>query len=170
MKKNGLIGILIVFPLLALGGLFYTLHLKNQLPTDIPNKERVPLEFKDNTVQCPQCHMYLVGKKYTAQIITKELKTHFFDDIGCAILWLKEHKIEPKEITFWVFSNDTNRYIDALKATYSITDTTPMHYGFGAYENANAKEGMIDFNEMRLRMLRGETISDPKIKQQLKGH
>jgi hypothetical protein len=45
-----------------------------------------------------------------------------------------------------------------------------MHYGFGAYENANAKEGMIDFEQMRLRMLRGETISDPKIKQQLKGH
>ena len=112
--------------------------------------------------------MYLVGKKHTAQIITKELKTHFFDDIGCAILWLKEHKIEPKEITFWVFSNDSNRYIDALKASYNSDDETPMHYGFGAYENL--KEGMIDFNEMRLRMLRGETINDPKIKQQLKGH
>jgi hypothetical protein len=45
-----------------------------------------------------------------------------------------------------------------------------MHYGFGAYENANAKEGMIDFNEMRLRMLRGETISDPKIRKKLLGN
>ncbi len=167
MKKNGLIGILIVFPLLALGGLFYTLHLKNQLPTDITNKERVPLEFKDNTVQCPQCHMYLVGKKHTAQIITNDLKTHFFDDIGCAILWLKEQKIEPQTITFWVFSNDSNRYIDALKASYNSDDETPMHYGFGAYENL--KEGMIDFNEMRLRMLRGENMSDPKIRKKLLG-
>ena len=168
MKKNSLIGILIVFPLLALGGLFYTLHLKNQLPTDITNKEKAPLEFKDNTVQCPQCHMYLVGKKYTAQIITKELKTHFFDDIGCAILWLKEQKIEPKSVTIWVFSNDSNHYIDAFKAAYSSDDETPMHYGFGAYERL--KEGMIDFNEMRLRMLRGENMSDPKVRHHLKGH
>ncbi len=44
---------------------------------------------------------------------------------------------------------------------------TPMHYGFGAYENL--KEGMIDFNEMRLRMLRGENMSDPKIRKKLLG-
>lgn len=168
MKKNVLMSILIVFPLLALGWLFYTLHLKNQLPSDITNKEKAPLEFKDNTVQCPQCHMYLVGKKHTAQIITNDLKTHFFDDIGCAILWFKEQKIEPQTITMWVFSNDTNRYIDALKASYSLADNTPMHYGFGAYENP--KEGMIDFNEMRLRMLRGENMSDPKIRKKLLGN
>ena len=168
MKKNSLIGILILFPLLALGGLFYTLHLKNQLPTGITNKDKAPLEFKDNTIQCPVCNMYLVGKKHTAQIITNDLKTHFFDDIGCAILWLKEQKIEPQIITFWVFSNDTHRYIDALKASYSFTDETPMLYGFGAYENP--KEGMIDFTEMRLRMLRGENMSDPKVRQNLKGH
>ena len=168
MKKNVFIGILIVFPLLALGGLFYTLHLKNQLPTGITNRDKTPLEFKDNTIQCPVCNMYLVGKKHTAQIISSDLKTHFFDDIGCAILWLKEQKLEPQSITFWVFSNDTNRYIDALKAGYTIDDDTPMHYGFGAYEHS--KEGMIDFTEMRLRMLRGENISDPKVRQQLKGH
>ena len=168
MKKNVLIGVLILFPLLALGGLFYTLHLKNQLPTGITNIEKTPLDFKDNTIQCPVCNMYLVGKKHTAQIITNDLKIHFFDDIGCAILWLKEQKIEPQTITIWVFSNDTNRYIDAFKASYNSEDETPMHYGFGAYENP--KENMIDFNEMRLRMLRGETISDPKIRQHLKGH
>jgi len=168
LKKNVLISILIVFPLLALGGLFYTLHLKNQLPSEIINKERVPLDFKDNTVQCPQCHMYLVGKKHTAQIITNDLKTHFFDDIGCAILWLKEQKIEPQTITFWVFSNDTNRYIDAFKASYKSDDETPMRYGFGAYEMS--KESMIDFEQMHLRMLRGETMSDPKVRQHLKGH
>ena len=167
MKKNDLISNLIVFPLLALGGLFYTLHLKNQLPTDITNKERVPLDFKDNTVQCPQCHMYLVGKKHTAQIITSDLKTHFFDDIGCAILWLKEQKLELQTITFWVFSNDTNRYIDALIASCNSQDQSAIDYGFGAYEHPN--DTMIDFTEMRLRMLRGENMSDPKIRKKLLG-
>ena len=168
MRRVFFTWILIVFPILALGGLFWFLHSQNQLPTEISNNEKAPLEFKDNTLQCPQCHMYLVGKKHTAQVITKDLKTHFFDDIGCAILWLKDRKIEPFSITMWVFSNDTHRYIDAFKAFYSISDETPMLYGFGAYEKQ--KESMIDFNEMRLRMLRGENMSDPKIRQQLKGH
>ena len=168
MKNRVLIGVLILFPIIALGGFFWFMHAKNQLPTEMLNRAKVPLEFKDNTIQCPQCHMYLVGKKHTAQIITTDLKTHIFDDIGCALLWLKEHKIEPNEITMWVFSNDTNRYIDGFKAFYSINDETPMRYGFGAYESS--KESMIDFNEMRLRMLRGENMSDPKVKHHLQGH
>jgi hypothetical protein len=161
--------ILILFPLIALGALFWYLHVRNLLPTDIDNQEAKALEFKDNTLQCPQCHMYLVGKNDTVQIITHEHKTHFFDDPGCAILWLKAQKIDPKEVTFWVFSKDTKRYIDAKKAHFSFIDTTPMMYGFGAYEND--KEQTIDFEEMRLRMLRGETLQDPKIRQHLlKGH
>lgn len=168
MKRYSGILVLILFPLIALGSVFWFLHVKHQLPTDITNTEAKPLEFKDNTIQCPECHMYLVGKKHTAQIITADKKTHFFDDVGCAILWLKTEKIDPFQTTFFVFSNDTNRYIDAFKASYTLDDETPMKYGFGAYENA--KEGMIDFRSMRLRMLRGETMQDPKIRQHLKGH
>ena len=170
MKKNIFIGILILFPLLALSGLFWFLHIKNQLPTDITNSALVALDFKDNSIQCPQCHMFLGSKKYTAQIITKDAKTHFFDDMGCAMLWLKEQKIEPQTVTIWVYSNDTHQYIDAFKAWYTINDETPMHYGFGAYENANSKEDMIDFSEMHLRMLRGENMSDPKIRKKLRGN
>jgi len=168
MKRYLVFLVLILFPLIALGGLFWSLHVKHQLPTDITNQEAKALEFKDNTLQCPECHMYLVGKKDTAQIITADQKTHFFDDVGCAILWLKTQKIDPYSTTFFVFSNDTNRYIDALKARYNVDDETPMQYGFGAHEKP--KEGMIDFRAMRLRMLRGETMQDPKIRQQLKGH
>lgn len=168
MKNKILIWILVLFPIVALGGLFWFLHVKNQLPTQISNSTKEPLEFKDNTIQCPECHMYIVGTKHTAQIITADAKTHFFDDVGCAILWMKDQKIDPQTITMWVYSNDTNHYIDALKAFYSITDETPMHYGFGAHEQP--KESRIDFNEMRLRMFRGENMSDPKIRKKLLGN
>ncbi|WP_263831678.1 nitrous oxide reductase accessory protein NosL [Sulfurospirillum oryzae] len=168
MKNKVLIWVLILFPIIVLSGFFWTLHVKQQLPTDISNSDKKALEFKDNTIQCPQCHMYLASAKYTAQIITQDSKTHFFDDVGCAILWLKEQKTEPQSITFWIFSNDTHHYIDAFKAFYSINDITPMHYGFGAYEQE--KEGFIDFTEMRLRMLRGENMSDLKIRKKLIGH
>ncbi len=166
MNRRLALSILILTPLLSLGALFGYLRTQNQLPTDRKNPEGVPLAFQDNTVQCPTCHMYLVGKKHTAQII-QNAKTYFFDDVGCAVLWMKAQNVEPSRVRMWVFSNDTNRYVDALRAFYSVTDETPMHYGFGAYEQQG--EYRITFDEMRLRMLRGETMSDPKIRKKLLG-
>ena len=157
--------ILIIFPFIALGAIFFYMSMKNQSITDIKNTKKVPLEFEDNKVQCPQCHMFLVGKKYTAQVITKDLKTHFFDDPGCMILWLEKNHIDPKSVTIWIYTLDTKRWIDAKKAHYSISDFTPMRYGFGAYEHN--KEGFIDFDEMRLRMLRGENMTNPKIRKKI---
>lgn len=167
MKNRVIMVVLILLPLLGLGGLFWFLHVKNELPTERENKEAKALEFQDNTLQCPHCHMYVVGKKDTAQIITKAHKTHFFDDVGCAILWLKEQKIEPRSVVFWVFSADSNQYIDAYNAFYSTHEKTTMAYGFRAY--ASSREGMIGFDEMRLRMMRGETMHDPKIRHHNQG-
>ncbi|MDD2384384.1 MAG: hypothetical protein PHN18_09365 [Sulfurospirillaceae bacterium] len=167
MKKTFSTAILIGFPLVVLITLGWYLAHRNQSPTDIINQEQKPLTYKDNTVQCPQCHMYLVGMVHTAQIISKEGQTHFFDDIGCAILWSKEHHIDVANVVFWVYTVDTKRWIKAKEAHYSLNDETPMKYGFGAYEQE--KEGMIAFEEMRLRMLRGENMSDPKVRKKLLG-
>jgi hypothetical protein len=154
--------ILILFPLLSLVAVFYLYKLQN--PSQISNKNKTPLSFKDNKEQCPQCHMYLVGKKFTAQAIGDDFKTHFFDDVGCMILWVEEHK-ELKNVVLWVYTIDTKRYIQAQKAWYSIDENTPMEYGFGAYENK--KESFIAFDEMKLRMLRGETLQNPKIRKKI---
>lgn len=159
--------ILIFFPLIVLVSIGWYIKTAHILPSDIHNKEQKPLTYKDNTVQCPQCHMYLVGQKDTAQIITTEGKTHFLDDVGCAILWLRDQKISLKQIRFWVFTRDSQTFIEANKAFYSIKDHTPMKYGFGAYEHVQT--GYIDFEEMRLRMLRGENMSNPKIRKKLLG-
>ncbi len=42
-----------------------------------------------------------------------------------------------------------------------------MHYGFGAREKKCGE--CIDFEEMRLRMIRGENLTDPKIRKKLLG-
>lgn len=159
---------LVLFPLIALGGLFWYLAQANLTPDKVQNLEQKALAFKDNTVQCPQCHMFLVGTKDTAQIVTKEGKTTFFDDVGCAILWIRDQKVNMKDARFWVFAKDTRHYIEAEKAFYSINDETPMKYGFSAY--THLKEGFISYEEMRLRMLRGENMSNPKIRKKLLGY
>ncbi|MBE0490985.1 MAG: hypothetical protein IBX44_01910 [Sulfurospirillum sp.] len=165
MKRSNIF--LIIFPIIAIALLLYFVNTTNTRADQIINKKQKPLEFKDNTLQCPQCHMYLVGKKDTAQIITADYKTHFFDDVGCAILWMRDQNIELESVKFWVFTRDTKEYINAYDAFYSLIDDTPMHYGFGAY--AKNQSNLIDFNAMRLKMLRGENLSDPKIRKNLLG-
>ncbi|MBP9566108.1 MAG: hypothetical protein KBE02_02360 [Sulfurospirillum sp.] len=166
MKKSTLI--LILLPLLSLGVLFWYLSNANQTPDKINNTSRHPLEYKDNTLQCPQCNMFIVGKNDTAQIITNDGKTHFFDDVGCAILWIREKKLSMQSLTFWVHTRDTHTFIEASKAFYSVTDNTPMKYGFGAYETKQPTS--ISFEEMQLRMLRGENMSDPRVRKKLLGN
>ena len=91
-------------------------------------------------------------------------KTHF-DDMGCLILWTKKEGKNPSDAM--VFTKDTKHYIKATDAYYTITERTPMGYGFTAYEKAQTKS--IKFDEMKLRMLRGEHMANPKIRKQILG-
>ena len=159
--------ILILFPLLSLALFAFFYQQKTRDVTQISNHTHTPIEFKDNTLQCPRCFMYLVGKKHTAQAIDAAGKTYFFDDPGCLILWTKEQKIASETLTLWIYSMDTHRWIDMRKAHFDTKEITPMGHGFAAYENA--QEGFIDFEEMHLHMLRGESMANPKIKKQLLG-
>jgi len=159
--------ILIFFPFLSLGIVAYLYYQTHQDVTQHVNHSHTPLEFKDNTLQCPHCFMYLVGKKHTAQAIDTTGKTYFFDDPGCLVLWIKDQKIAAETLTLWVYSMDSHQWIDMKKAYFDTKELTPMEHGFAAY--AKAKEGFIDFEEMQLRVLRGETMANPKIKKQLLG-
>ena len=165
MKK----AILYIFPIVAIVGILVFVKMNNQSVLDVDNHEKIPLDFKPNMVQCPQCNMFLVEKEHTAEAITTDNKTHFFDDPGCLILWIEEnHKATENEIVKWVYALDTKKWINAEKAFYSINDRTPMNYGFGGYEKV--KENSIDYNEMKLKMLRGENMTNPKIRKKILGY
>ncbi len=130
------------------------------------NHSHQALDIKVNHYQDSQCGMTITSTKHSAQAVAKDGRTWFFDDIGCMSLWYEN--IEAKEDTkLWVYSNDTNKYIDARTAWYKRTDSTPMGYGLGAYENK--KEKFIDFNTMLLKMLRGENLTNPYFKKELVG-
>ena len=161
--------ILFIFPLIAIIGIFVFLKINNQSVLDIDNHEKVALEFKANKVQCPQCNMFLVEKEHTAQAITPDNKTHFFDDPGCLVLWIEDkHKTSEQEIVKWVYALDSKKWINAHTAFYSFNDKTPMNYGFGAYEKMI--KDYINYDEMKLRMLRGENMTNPKIRKKILGY
>ncbi len=132
------------------------------------NKPKTDQQVKVEQNICPQCNMPLPDSdKYTAKHI-KDNHTTYFDDIGCLILWAKEHDIDLKTSQNRVFTSDTKIYIDPFKVYFTINENTPMHYGFSAYEKKC--EECITFDEVIIRMLRGEHMANPKIRKQILGY
>ncbi len=130
------------------------------------NVEHKPLPIKLNKTNDTQCAMLIETQINAAEVVAPDGRTWFFDDPGCMLLWLKDKKWKDKA-TLWVYTIDTNRWIKAQDAHYSTTYHSAMHYGFGAKEKGDNKT--ISFKEMRDRMLRGETLANPKYRKKILG-
>jgi len=137
---------------------------QNMIVIQEGNLAQEPLAMELGKYQDSDCGMVIEDLGYVSQVVTRNGKTWFFHDHGGFVHWLadKEFKDEAK---IWVMSRDSHRWINAKEAFYSLNETTPMGYGFGAYETR--QEGFVDFESMRLKMLRGETMNNPLIKKQL---
>jgi len=130
------------------------------------NLEKIPLEIVTGKYQDSDCGMVIEDLDYVSQVIAPDGKTWFFHDHGGFVHWLEDKDFKESAV-IWVMSRDSKKYINAKKAYYSLNDITPMGYGFGAYEFK--QDGFVDFETMRLKMLRGETMNNPKIRKQLLG-
>ena len=126
------------------------------------DKKVIPIvlgKFQDS-----DCGMIIDDDTYASQVVASNGNTWFFHDHGGMVHWL-ENKSFKNDAIIWVRSKDTKKWIDGRTAWYSRTDITPMFYGFGAYEKK--ADNLIDFKNMSLYMLRGETMANPQVKKQL---
>ena len=166
MKK--LIPFLVVLSLVAIiVTIFLSIASQKQMVViQEGNTEKLPLVMEVNKYQDSDCGMVIDDLNYVSQVISPSFKTWFFHDHGGFVHWLEDKSFKDEAI-IWVMSRDSKKYIDGRKAFYSLTDKTPMGYGFGAYEKKASTH--VDFDTMRLRMLRGETLNNPHIRKQLLG-
>jgi len=130
------------------------------------NLKQIPLMMQLHKYQDSDCGMVIDELDYASQVVAPNGKTWFFHDHGGFVHWLADKSFKDSAV-IWVMSRDSKRWIDGRKAYYSLTDITPMGYGFGAYEFK--QDGFITYDTMRLKMLRGETLNNPLIKKQLLG-
>ncbi|NPA50237.1 MAG: hypothetical protein GXO02_01245 [Epsilonproteobacteria bacterium] len=167
MKK--IMPILTTAIFLAVIGIIFVSVAKKEEPITIikDNFSKKPLPIKINYTNDTQCKMLIKTQINAAEAIAPDGRTWFFDDPGCLVLWL-ENKPWKDKAKLWVYTIDTHRWIDAKKAYYGIKDHTAMHYGFGAREKKCSE--CISFDEMRARMLRGENLTNPKIRKKLLGY
>ncbi len=146
---------------------FFSLASKEQMVTVYQdNLTQEPLALNLHHLQDPQCAMVVESRDFAAQLAAKSGKTWIFDDVGCMVLW-QEDKVFVDAPKLWVFTMDTQRWIDAQKAYYSLGESTPMRHGFGAHEHP--AKGLLSYEEMRLRVLRGEDMTNPRIRKNILG-
>jgi len=120
------------------------------------NKEQLPVDFVWDREACEECKMALSDPHYSAQVIDPKGKAYYFDDIGCAILWLDRQVWKDKART-WVNDVKTSEWIEAQKANWISGDPqTPMGYGFAA--TLSPVENGLDYESVKKRMIGGQTL------------
>ena len=158
--------LLIILAIIALiVTLFLTLADKQNMVTVFEgNIAKQPIPMKLNHYQDADCGMVIDELNYASQVIAPDGKTWFFHDHGGMAKWLEERTFKDQAV-IWVYALDSKEWIDGRKAFYTRDEETPMLYGFGAY--AKSSENKISFKEMQQYTLRGETMINPSIRQQL---
>jgi nitrous oxide reductase accessory protein NosL len=126
--------------------MFFTMFSLMLLSACTGEKETGPAEVKWDQNNCERCRMMLSDRNFAAQIRyfpeNKRSRVVKFDDIGCAVLWLKKQqwKDDP-ETQIWVTEHRSGEWIDARKATYIRKNNSPMGYNLGAQTEA-ATDGL----------------------------
>jgi hypothetical protein len=119
---------------------------------------------------CELCKMVVSERHYAVQVINPNNgKSYMFDDIGCMVLWFKEENIKwENKAQIYISDSISGKFIDARKALYDTNSRTPMDYGFGAYKDKKSLDSnktLISYDDARLKILRGETMQNPKLQQ-----
>ena len=119
-----------------------------------------PLEPKWDRDTCERCRMVLSDHNFAAQVRylpegKKRNKVVWFDDIGCAAIWLSDKPWKDDATTeIWVTDHRNGDWIDARKAFYLKDKLTPMAYGLGAQSDP-VKDGM-SYEQAKLHILKVE--------------
>ena len=129
------------------------------------NEEQLPVDFVWDREDCEECKMALSDPHYSAQVIYPKGKAYFFDDIGCAILWLDRQPWKDEART-WVNDVKTTEWIEAKKANWISGDPqTPMGYGFAA--TLSQVGNALDYEEVKKSMISGNTLVNENRKKHL---
>ncbi|GBD03565.1 hypothetical protein HRbin19_00857 [bacterium HR19] len=110
-----------------------------------PKNGEKPVDFLPGDT-CSYCKMHITEKKYAGEYILKNGKVKKFDDLGCLALSYLEEKENIKKV--WVVDFETGEWLDAENsALFSSGFTTPMNYGFVAFERSRCKGECMDFKQ-----------------------
>ncbi len=99
---------------------------------------------------CARCIMAVSDHNFSAQVRGgaegRKTKLYFFDDVGCAVLWLEQQEWRQDPRTeMWVNDYKNGEWIDAFQSSYVTGNITPMDYGLGAQSVAG--DGTLNYEQ-----------------------
>ncbi len=114
-----------------------------------------PVEIAWDRDVCEHCRMVISDRAHAAEIRGGPgNRVYRFDDLGCALSWLRERGWDAQAVEIWVADSrhpHDIRWLDARTAHYLPGQTTPMDYGLGAVPGA--PPGGLDFAGARRAIL-----------------
>ncbi len=76
---------------------------------------------------CAHCSMLVSDRAHAGELSLSQ-ERHYFDDIGCMVLWLEERGGRAEHV--WVRTPDGARWTDASTSSFGSGASTPMDFGF----------------------------------------
>ncbi|MBI4582674.1 MAG: nitrous oxide reductase accessory protein NosL [Planctomycetes bacterium] len=106
---------------------------------------------------CARCRMIINEERFAAALASEGGETIKFDDLGCLILYQREHPAPVKR--YWVSGYKSPKWLDARDAYFvsSRELTTPMGYGIAAAPGPQEAEALAV--ELRGKVLRFEELA-----------
>lgn len=132
---------------------FFFIACSNEIDT-------APKEVKWDRAECERCNMMLGDKDFAAQavsIITGE--AYYFDDIGCAIIWLSNGGNEVKigEVILYVRNAKNDKFIRADEAKYTTDIQSPMSFNFLAHPKDSKVKNFVSYSEVVQKSLKNHS-------------
>jgi copper chaperone NosL len=107
-------------------------------PRPLPTE---PLPVAWNRQTCAQCRMLVGDPAFAAQLQTRDGRVLFFDDPGCAFLWIDENR--PAVHALYFRHRSAERWVAAPEVGFvEATSDTPMGYGLAAVDAADHADAL----------------------------
>ena len=107
-----------------------------------------PVAIVWNREPCAHCHMLVGEPAFAAQLVTRAGDVVVFDDPGCLLRYLAEHKPEVHRI--WFHDSTADRWLSPDDVGFVGGAPTPMNYGWAAVPAATP--GAIALDDARRRL------------------
>ncbi|MCX5748152.1 MAG: hypothetical protein NT062_37310 [Proteobacteria bacterium] len=99
-----------------------------------------------NRQPCAHCRMLIGDPHHAAQLVTEDAEVLSFDDPGCALNYLDDHR--PAIHRLWFHHATTDRWLGDGDVGFTTGGTTPMGSGLLAVERGTP--GALDLASARM--------------------
>ncbi len=87
---------------------------------------------------CEHCKMAVSDPHFSAQVVTKAGEHLFFDDLGCALIWMSRNEKRAQGSVLYATDALSGKWVERKDAIFVTPYVTPMSYGIGVLSKGSS--------------------------------